>query len=133
MGLFFGMFTNFTNDLIWLKNVIAKSFKILKINLIYMRHPLVFIIIKINESLYIMVMTSRRKTFIVPKVGCQNTCKASFAGYFNIADSLIKNKVQNICWYVLYNFHKKILGVFTCIILRPRSCKYKWIIAGSEL
>ena len=46
-------------------------------------------------------MTSRRKTFIVPKVGCQNTCKASFAGYFNIADSLIKNKVQNICWYYI--------------------------------
>ena len=41
-------------------------------------------------------MTSRRKTFIVPKVGCQNTCKASFAENFNIADSLIKKTKYRI-------------------------------------
>ena len=69
-------------------------------------------------------MTSRRKTFIVPKVGCQNTCKASFDENFNIADSLIK-KQSTEYMLVLYNFHKKCLGVFTCILPRPRSCKYK--------
>ena len=56
-----------------------------------------------------MIMTSRRKTFIVPKVGCQNTCKASFAENFNIADSLIK-KQSTEYMLVLYNFHKKMFG-----------------------
>ena len=57
-----------------------------------MRHPLVFIIIKINESLYILVMTRGGKHSLFQKLVAKTHARPLFLCNFNIAESYKKTK-----------------------------------------